>query len=533
MARLNTQATARTAGRTPLTTATPVPTTRNHQGGAGYRMDEKTELFLMAVSSFHGEDSFYESAADRNWRFRTLMRAVTLADPEWVVRFLTWLRGPEANIRTAALVGAAEFVRARLSTGIREMQADGLDGQRGLNRQVLDAVCQRADEPAEILAYWMATYGRRVPAPVKRGLADAAQRLYTERNYLKWDSSARGVRMADVVELVHPTAKASWQGELFKHMLDVRHGNDDGVLPDSLSMLRARAGFAERARADKSILLDSEALSAAGMTWENALSLAGSDVDKAELWTAMIPSMGYMALLRNLRNFDVAGVSDAVAAQVAARLADPDEVARSRQLPFRFLSAYKAAPSLRWSQALDQALTHAVRNVPRLSGRTLILVDISASMNWAVSRQSTIRGQEQASIFGAALALNAQDATLVRFGSGSEEVPLRRGESLLRLVERVGGDMGGTSTVQAVQRHFRGHDRVVLISDQQAAHDWRPVSDVVPANVPLHAWDVGGYRFAGSPTGPNRHLYGGLSDASFKLVSLVEAGQSAGWPWEQ
>ena len=57
------------------------------------------------------------------------------------------------------------------------------------------------------------------------------------------------------------------------------------------------------------------ALAAAGMTWEDVLSLAGSTVDKAALWTALIPSMGYMALLRNLRNFDEAGVPDEVAAQ--------------------------------------------------------------------------------------------------------------------------------------------------------------------------------------------------------------------------
>jgi hypothetical protein len=62
-------------------------------------------------------------------------------------------------------------------------------------------------------------------------------------------------------------------------------------------------------------------------TWENALSFAGSRVDKARLWTALIPAMGYTALLRNLRNFDEAGVPDDVAARVAARLADPEQVA--------------------------------------------------------------------------------------------------------------------------------------------------------------------------------------------------------------
>jgi len=55
------------------------------------------------------------------------------------------------------------------------------------------------------------------------------------------------------------------------------------------------------------------------------------------------------------RNFDEAGVPDHVAEQVAARLADPAQVAASRQLPMRFLSAYRAAPSLRWAAALERA----------------------------------------------------------------------------------------------------------------------------------------------------------------------------------
>ncbi len=43
-----------------------------------------------------------------------------------------------------------------------------------------------------------------------------------------------------------------------------------------------------------------------------------------------LPVLGAMGLVRDLRNFDGAGVSDEVAAQVAARISDPVEVARSR-----------------------------------------------------------------------------------------------------------------------------------------------------------------------------------------------------------
>ncbi|MET9731017.1 TROVE domain-containing protein [Streptomyces sp. NPDC006458] len=79
------------------------------------------------------------------------------------------------------------------------------------------------------------------------------------------------------------------------------------------------------------------------MTWESLAGWLLGPMDAAA-WEAIIRSMGLMALTRNLRNFDEAGVSDEAAEQVAARLADPEEVRRSRQFPYRFLSAYGRQP---------------------------------------------------------------------------------------------------------------------------------------------------------------------------------------------
>lgn len=43
---------------------------------------------------------------------------------------------------------------------------------------MIASVLRRPDEPGELLAYWTATYGRAVPKPVKRGIADAVRRIY-------------------------------------------------------------------------------------------------------------------------------------------------------------------------------------------------------------------------------------------------------------------------------------------------------------------------------------------------------------------
>jgi len=155
-----------------------VGTAPTAQGAAGVTRDAKSELFLLAG----------------------------------------WLR-QEANMRSASIVTAVEAVWARLQVDLA-----------GGNRQLIDAVCRRADEPGEVLAYWTSSYGRAIPKPVKRGVADAVVRLYGERSLLKYDSDAAGFRFADVIDLVHPTPGADklWQGDLFAHALDRRHKRDTG-----------------------------------------------------------------------------------------------------------------------------------------------------------------------------------------------------------------------------------------------------------------------------------------------------------------
>ena len=273
-------------------------------------------------------------------------------------------------------------------------------------------------------------------------------------------------------------------------------------------------------------------LGPAGMTWEQVAGWLQGPLDAAA-WEALIPSMGYMALLRNLRNFDEAGVSDEVAAQVAARLADLDEVARSRQLPLRFLSAYRAAPSLRWAWALDQALQASLAGVPSLTGRTLVLVDRSGSMFTRLSRRSVLTRADGAAVFGAALAVRATSADLVEFGTHSTPVGFRRSDSVLSVAERM-GDLGGTNTAEAVRRHYRGHDRVVIVTDEQAWAGWRGAdpTKVVPASVPVYTFNLAGYRYGHGPSGAgNRHTFGGLTDQGFAAIPLLEAGRDQRWPF--
>lgn len=516
--------------------ASVTPDTTTYEGGPGHTRDVKSELFQLAVVNMVGESTFYESAGDRDSRYVQLVRQATLDDAEWTGRFLGWLRNV-ANMRSASLVGAAEYTRARLDAGLA-----------GTSRGVVASVLQRADEPGEMLAYWTSRYGKNIPKPVKRGVADAAVRLYSEYSMLKYDTGSHAWRFADVIDLTHPTPKALWQDALFRHALDRRHNRADAPRSTLLPMiaeneaLRRVVAAGEYAR-----LLDPAELREAGMTWEDALSLAGGKVSKAKLWEAMIPSMGYMALLRNLRNFDEAGVSRQVSDQVIAKLANSDEVAKSRQFPYRFLSAYLATPSDRWKQALNDALAYSMANIPELPGKTLILVDTSASMRNPVSARSQIRAIDAAALLGVALthrntAPNGRgQVDLHGFASGEFRHDVSRGASPLaevaRFVGRVGEVGHGTDMWGALRRTYSDHDRVFIVSDMQTVTDrWggasAGVDGIIPPKTSVYGFNLSGYNTTAYAAGiSNRHEFGGLNDATLRAIPLLEAGNDAGWPF--
>lgn len=496
----------------------------------GYEREKKSELFLLAVSNFVGQDTFYEKAQDRDDRFVSLSREVAVQDPKWFVGFIGWLRN-DAFMRSASIVAAVEGAKSLYDSGV----------MNGTPRGIVAASQARADEPGEILAYYQSKYGKNFPAFLKKGVADGARKLYNEYSFLKYDTDSKGFRFADVIQLAHAKAVDNKQNDLFSLALDTRYGNANGV-PESLGMVRKRALLMSEVDAnEKRDLISTQAgmqiLSSAGMTWEALSGWLQGPMDK-QAWEAVIPNMGYMALLRNLRNFQQAGVSATVMKRVLSKLADAEQVAKSKQFPFRFLAAYQANKgNLKIAAALEEALEASLSNVPSLTGRTLILVDRSGSMFQHHRSDTELTMADKAAIFGSALALRAEDADLVQFGSAwrgpaFEKVSYRKGDSLLPMLDKF-RDMGGTDTAAAVKGSFRGHDRVIIITDEQYnGHGGDPLASI-PVSTPVYTWNLEGYRIGQSQSGSKkRHTFGGLTDKGFQMIPLIEAGQSQNWPWE-
>jgi len=521
-----------------------------HEGGTGFVREPKAELYITAVSSLM-ENSTYESAGARESRLSKLTRNIAIEDPDWTLHFVSWLRR-EANLRSVAVVVACEAVKARLDAKIVDKPEESAVG---INRRLIAAACLRADEPGEVLAYWQSRHGRNLPMPVKRGLGDAVRAVYNERAALRYDGGAGTVRLGDVIELSHPSPRDDKQSALFGWLLDRRHARRETPAEELglLAMVSARTELnampiAQRHEFARKVLsADPTAefqwnLALAGQ-WEWGKSWLGQDaedrtferVSEADQWKLFAEGgMGYMALLRNLRNFEEAKISADLRKHVIAVLSDPEEVRKSRQFPFRFLSAFDATKGGPWAKALGAGLQYSLSNVPSLDGNTLILADMSGSMFYGMSGRGSIKYADQAALFGSALALRAEAADLVQFGSGSEKVPLDKSKGVLDHMSKF-PSLGGTQTMEALRTWFRPeHTRVVILTDEQAHYDTRggSIDSLVPEDVPVYTWNVAGYRAAHSESGPNRHTFGGLTDSSWRLVPLIETGATQDWPWE-
>jgi hypothetical protein len=178
--------------------------------------------------------------------------------------------------------------------------------------------------------------------------------------------------------------------------------------------------------------------------------------------------------------------------------------------------------------ALSKQLADSLANVPALPGRTLILVDSSGSMGSLRSAHSTMTWYDVAALFGVSLALRAERARLVRFDMEPHDVDLDGVASLDDAMKRMGYAYGGTDIGSAL-RAYDGEDRVILITDEQSAYE---VDDVIPRNIPVFTWNLGGYRTAAMESKPYRTVIGGgLTDLGFQLIPAIENGYHANWPW--
>ena len=155
-----------------------------------------------------------------------------------------------------------------------------------------------------------------------------------------------------------------------------------------------------------------------------------------EVWKAIARKMGPQALRMNLNTLVRHGVigQDAkgeMVDYVATRLADPDEIGRSRQFPYQFLAAYLNASHevpQKIKAALHKAAEIACGNVPELPGPVVIGLDVSGSMSMAVTGNrgrgvtSKMRCVDVAALFAAAILRRNPDSVIIPFDTSAYDV---------------------------------------------------------------------------------------------------------------
>lgn len=288
--------------------------------------------------------------------------------------------------------------------------------------EAIDGTIKRVDEMAELVAlYWRA--GKRpLSKQMKLGLSRAFGR-FSEYALAKYDREG-AVKLRDVLFLTHPKPKDDEQAALFKRV------------------------------ADRTL--------AAPDTWEVALS---GGANKKETFERMLRegTLGYLALLRNLRGMVEAGVdTDLIRAAIIARKG-ADLV-----FPFRYTAAARACPQL--EPALDQALCEAVSNGPRLVGKTIVLVDVSGSMGDKMSGKSDLTRMDAAATL--ASVLNG-DLRVFTFSDRLVEVPPRSGMAGVDTIIRSQAHNGTRLGDAAASVNTLPHDRLIVITDEQS-HDRVP-----------------------------------------------------------
>jgi hypothetical protein len=142
-------------------------------------------------------------------------------------------------------------------------------------------------------------------------------------------------------------------------------------------------------------------------------------------------------------------------------------------LPFRFVAAARACPQL--EPEIDRALCENISLLPKLYGRTVVLVDVSGSMKNNLSQKSDLTRMDAA----AALAsiING-DCRVFSFSNNLVECPPREGMAGVDAIIK-SQPHGGTELDKAISllNHHTTYDRLIVITDEQS-------SDRVPPPLP-------------------------------------------------
>jgi len=487
------------------------PVVLNHMGAKAFKQSAKEELAFACVTTFL-EDSYYEK---KDGRVDRIVKLIHETDPVFVAKLAVVARR-EFHMRSVSHLLLGELSKIHKGDS--------------LVKDAIVAAAERPDDLMEIVAY----IGTPLPKQVKRGIRNAILK-FDRYQLAKYKGEGNKVSLVDLFNLTHPKVKHATkeQKKAWKDLLDGNLASFD--------------------------------------TWEVEISGAKDDKARTKAWESLVADekLGYMALIRNLNNFIKYGVNVKTVKAVAKMIADPDRVKKSKQLPFRFLSAFSAVTddenvsSLKFEdeadtvgifkKALSKALDASIANLPDMPGRTLILTDNSGSMRGDYGGSSAISAMSKkttaniANLFAAMYWMKANSTLVGVFGDRLETPKLDREKDIFgnyKIIDKVGNHIGGGTETgiftmfKELIKERKLVDRIVIFSDSQVGtgcgwyddrtgrgNDFNKLFQEykkISPKVKVYSVDLKGY--GNSMFQDDVYKLAGWSDKIFDLMSILEKG---------
>lgn len=482
---------------------------KNHEGAEAFRLSPEMELYTAVVTTSLS-DKFYETAPERVERIAKL---VGKCDARFVAQLAVYAR-TKMNLRSVPLLLVVELAKRH-------------SGDDLVSRAV-NSVVLRADEIMELLMCYQWRNHRsgskklgKLSNQIRNGLKMAFNK-FDEYQFAKYNRDGLDVKLRDALFIVHPKAENEAQQAIF-----------DKIVSDSL---------------------------ATPYTWETELSALGQTATSPKekrmaftaKWEELIRSqrLGYMAILRNLRNILEAEVSAEPLQMALSRIANEQEVMRSKQFPFRYLSAYRELLHIgsgNTSLALDALEAAIVASAVNIQGfdsntRVLLACDVSGSMISPVSRNSSVTMYDIGLVLAMLLKSRCKNVVSGIFGDTWKVLNLPS-SGILSNVEmmrarngEVGYSTNGHKVIEYLIKNRIKMDKVMMFTDCQMwnsyhggetlASEWKKYKAICP-EAKLYLFDLSGYG-----TSPVKFIAGdvtlicGWSDRIFEMLSAIENGST-------
>lgn len=492
------------------------PKALSKDGVVAFKKTPITELCDRVLTCFYGEEKGYESGSEATKELIKLVHQVATVEPVFVAK-LAILARETFHLRTVPQVIAVELANYH--------KGDSMISS------LLGRIIQRPDEMSDVLAYYIKMHtqevrdvhgrtshtGKKIPAQIRKGI-EKALRKFDEYQLSKYKGTRKEVKLRDVIRIIHPKPLDEKQSDLWKR-----------VITDEL---------------------------ATANTWEVALSNAGQSaknddgtVDRTALetlkrdaWESKIinKELGYMAALRNIRNIIQANVSAEAHKKLQEYISNEKAVLNSKQLPFRFYSAYRAIanevsdPFLQkgYQLALNRALYHSGKNLPKITGRTAIVSDLSGSMTWkTISEDSDIKLVEVGAVLSVIASQFCENSINIGFASFVKVINFETNESntLDNVSKILNLQLGGGTNTAGVIKYLIDNkisvDNIIIFTDgQYNVGEYTSLEKTyrkdINESVVVYNVDLAGYGTTQhDPKNPNNVFVSGWSDNILRYIS--------------